>query len=120
MAGRRGVEDSLISQREEPSMHSRNLAALAATLLVALPVAGCGGDESNRDAAYTAPETTATTAADPADTAEAKSTARKAATAVESCFVDSMDYSKCRSAKVLGVAGVEAGSGAGQVEVTEA
>src|SRR4051812_31822681 len=102
-------------------MHSRNLAVLAATLLVALPVAGCGGDDSNRDAAYTAPATTATTAANAADAAEAKSAARNAASAVESCYVDQMDYAQCKSAQVLSAAGgLKPGSGPGQVEVTEA
>jgi hypothetical protein len=103
-------------------MPSRNFAALAAVLVVALPIAGCGDDKSNRDAAYKAPETTPATAANPADAAEAKSAARAAASAVESCFVDSMDYSQCKSAKVLSAAGagVEPGSDPGQVEVTEA
>jgi hypothetical protein len=101
-------------------MPSRNLAALSAALLVAVPIAGCGGGKSNRDAAYTAPKTTATTAATPADAAKAKAAARTAATAVESCYVDSQDYSQCKSAKTLSVAGVKSGSGPGQAEVTEA
>src|SRR4051794_31643737 len=99
-------------------MRTRRIAALAATLLIALPVAGCGGD-SNRDAAYTAPART-TTAATGADTAKAKAAARTAATAVESCYVDSMDYTQCKSPKVLSVAGVQAGTAPGQASVTKA
>ena len=101
-------------------MQSRNLAALSAALLVAMPIAGCGGGKSNRDAAYTAPKTTTTTAATPADAAKAKAAARSAATAVESCYVDSQDYSQCKAPNVLSVAGVKAGSGPGQAEVTQA
>ena len=100
-------------------MRTREIAGLAATLLIAVPVAGCGGDDSNRDAAYTAPPRTATTAAG-ADTAKAKGAARTAATAVESCFVDNQDYTKCKSAKVLSVAGVDVGTAPGQATVTKA
>jgi hypothetical protein len=98
-------------------MHSRYVAGVAAALLVALPIAGCGDDKSSRDAA---PKKAPTATADPADTVHARSAARGAAAAVETCFVEQMDYSHCKSAKVLSDFGLKRGSGPGQVEVTEA
>jgi type IV pilus assembly protein PilA len=93
------------------------MVAVAATLLLAVPVSGCGNKKTNRAKAYSAPVAAQATGA---DTVEAKAAARKAATAVESCFVDSQDYSQCKSATVLSAAGVEAGTGPGQASVVAA
>ena len=90
-------------------MPSRNLAALAAALLVAVPIAGCGDDKSNRDAAYTAPETTSSDEAR-ADAAQTKSDVRNAQSRLEVCFVDNQDYSQCKGPDVTN----------GKVQVTEA
>jgi hypothetical protein len=100
-------------------MRTRGIAGLAAALTMALPMAGCGGDDdSNRDAAYK-PPAGQTTAAD-ANPAEAKAAAREAATYVESCYADTQDYSQCKSGDVLAAGDLEVGSSPGQVRVAEA
>ena len=76
-------------------------------LALALAPAGCGGDDEGRG-----------------DSAEegqrARSAARAAVTAVEACFVDMADYSRCTGAETLNAADLEAGTDPGQVEISEA
>ena len=93
-------------------MRTHTLAALAATLILSL--AGCGGDDkkTNRDAAYKPPS------ASPQAVAEAKSTARNATSLIESCYVDTQDYSQCKPALTEG--GLKVGTAPGQVNVTAA
>jgi hypothetical protein len=98
-------------------MRRSEVVAVAATLLLAVPVAGCGDKKTNRAKAYSAPVATQATGA---DAAEAKAAARKAVSAVEACFVDTQDYSQCKSATVLGAAGVKLGTGPGQASVVTA
>jgi hypothetical protein len=102
-------------------MKTRQIAGLAATLLIALPVAGCGGsDKSNRKDAYKPPTGQSTTKAADANPAEAKSAARNAVSLVESCYVENQDYSKCTDDKILTDGSLDAGSGPGQVRVADA
>jgi len=97
-------------------MRSRHPAAVGAALALALPFGGCGGDDS-QDAAPTAKQTTDSS---PGETLRAEGAARAAASAIEACFVDKMDYSECKSPAVLRQAGVVAGTGPSEVTVTEA
>ncbi len=53
-----------------------------------------------------------------AQDADAKSGARSLVSHVESCFVDSEDYTKCNTQAALGTMNLSYGSGADQVEVT--
>lgn len=99
-------------------MRTRKIALAAATLLLAIPIAGCGGDKkSNRAKAYSAPAAASTSGA---DAAEAKGAARAAVSAVEACYADSQDYSQCKTPAVLKAAQVEEGSGPGEASVTAA
>lgn len=91
-------------------MRTREIAVAAATLLLAVPVIGCGGDKKTNRAKATSQ----------AGAAEAKSAARTAVTGVESCFADSQDYSQCKSPSVLSAAGLKAGTGPGQARVVAA
>lgn len=94
------------------------LATLA--LICSFALAGCGGDDDKTstagDRGYTAPAAGDTTAAD----AAAKSGARELVSVVESCFIDTMDYSKCDSAGELAATDLDLGSEPGQVEVLDA
>ena len=53
-----------------------------------------------------------------AQDADAKSAARSLVTHVESCYVDTEDYTKCSTQAQLGQMNLNYGSGAEQVEVT--
>ena len=92
-------------------MLGKNLVGLAVVALIA----GCGGGDKSKDTADKAPSANAASAA-----AEAKANARNATSVVESCFIDTQDYSQCEGAEILEQAGLETGTGPGQVTVSEA
>ena len=50
----------------------------------------------------------------------AKSDARNLVSQVESCYADAQDYTKCNTSVLLGVTGLDYGTGQGQVSVTAA
>ena len=52
--------------------------------------------------------------------ASAKSDARNLVSQVESCFADTQDYTKCKTASDLGTTGLDLGSTVGKVEVSSA
>ena len=52
--------------------------------------------------------------------ASAKSDARNLVSQVESCFADTQDYTKCKTATDLGTTGLDLGTADGQVEVFSA
>jgi hypothetical protein len=88
-------------------------------LICSFAVAGCGGDDNkaSTDGGSTPPAASDATAAD----AAAKSHATELVTVVESCFIDTMDYSQCNSADELAAAtDLTLGSKPGQVEVLDA
>ena len=95
-------------------MNRRTLAAGIAALISAVALTACGGDDSS-DKAAGGPATTVSAS----DAAQAKSDARNAATVMESCFVDSNDYSKCGD-DALTENGLTAGTEPGQVHVAQA
>lgn len=80
------------------------IAAVAAIAVVIVLVASGGGNGSH--------------AKD--DDANAMSDARNMVSQVESCYTDSQDYSKCRTATDLENTGLSIGASAGQVEVVAA
>jgi hypothetical protein len=97
---------------------------IVAISVLALALAGCGGDKkSNRDKAYKPPAKPATTASGGSSAqaeqqdAAARTNARDLLTEVEVCYVDSGSYAGCE--KPAGTK-LKIGSGAGQVEVTKA
>jgi hypothetical protein len=73
--------------------------AIGVTLLVALAA-------NSSDSAY--------------DDSSAKSDARNMVSQVESCYTDTQDYSRCRTASDMPNTGLAFGSGHGQVEVSDA
>jgi hypothetical protein len=82
-------------------------------LLICLLLAGCGGDDGDSDAesgiyddagessAETAPQDTQPQAQPPGGTDDARSLARRAAVALESCYAETQDYSQCDSEDAL-------------------
>jgi hypothetical protein len=96
-------------------MSGRSIAVGIAALAGSAALMGCGGSDS-KDKAASGPATTTVSAA---DAAQAKSDARTAATVMESCFVDSQDYSVCGD-DALANSDLEPGTEPGQVHVAQA
>ena len=98
-------------------MKQGHLAAAVAAL--GLAITGCGDDDkSNREKAYTPPETAQPAGGGDAtkQDAEAKAQARELATGVEACFVDQQTYEACTEPEGVDV---PVGTGPGQVEVKD-
>jgi hypothetical protein len=97
--------------------------AVAGVLAVAVTVAGCGSGKksskaaTNRQSTYQAPSGTGVSQQAAQQDAAAKAAARSLVAEVEACFVDQQSYASCTQPS-----GTQAdlGSGAGQVEVSEA
>jgi hypothetical protein len=96
-------------------MNRRTLAVGIAALISSVALTACGGGDSN-DKAAAKPATTTVSAS---DAAQAKSDARNAATVMESCYVDSNDYTQCGD-DALTENGLTAGTEPGQVHVAQA
>jgi hypothetical protein len=79
-------------------MTSRRAVLILTT--AALALAGCGDDEEEVGGGTATLETTTTEAAPDAGggDGEAKANARTMVTAVEACYIDSMDYATCTAA----------------------
>jgi hypothetical protein len=98
------------------------ISKLLPALAVAVAVAACGGNGGSTAIAPVAIPSGTTTSAGSSVTAVrqdsgAKASARTAATALETCYVDTQTYASCELAKTLGSGAPALGSGPGQVQL---
>lgn len=94
----------------------RNLSSVL-LLLLALSLVACGDDDKDEPKSAAAAHEQVQGGSSGEGETEVQSALRNVASAVESCYADEQDYSKCGEPSSLGAQGVEFGAEPGQVQI---